>query len=131
MLDLSKETLAQIRDLPELEKPANNVLNQPEKVLQFGTGVLLRGLPDYFIDKANKQGIFNGRVIVVKSTSQGGTDAFEKQNGLYSHCIRGFENNVKIEQNIINGSISRVLSASDDWNEILECAKNSELQIII
>mgnify|MGYP006184064525 CR=1 FL=1 len=26
----------------------------PEKVLQFGTGVLLRGLPDYFIDKANK-----------------------------------------------------------------------------
>jgi tagaturonate reductase len=27
----------------------------PEKVLQFGTGVLLRGLPDYFIDKANKQ----------------------------------------------------------------------------
>jgi len=28
----------------------------PEKVLQFGTGVLLRGLPDYFIDKANKQG---------------------------------------------------------------------------
>ncbi len=29
----------------------------PEKVLQFGTGVLLRGLPDYFIDKANKQGL--------------------------------------------------------------------------
>ena len=30
----------------------------PEKVLQFGTGVLLRGLPDYFIDKANKLGVF-------------------------------------------------------------------------
>ena len=27
----------------------------PEKVLQFGTGVLLPGLPEYFIDKANKQ----------------------------------------------------------------------------
>ena len=31
----------------------------PEKVLQFGTGVLLRGLCDYFIDKANKQGARN------------------------------------------------------------------------
>jgi tagaturonate reductase len=25
--------------------------------LQFGTGVLLRALPDHFIDKANKQGL--------------------------------------------------------------------------
>ena len=29
-----------------------------EKVIQFGTGVLLRGLPDYFIHKANEKGIF-------------------------------------------------------------------------
>ena len=42
----------------------------PEKVLQFGTGVLLRGLPDYLIDKANRQGIFNGRIVVVKSTAR-------------------------------------------------------------
>jgi tagaturonate reductase len=34
--------------------------NLPERVLQFGTGVLLRALPDYFIDQANKKGIFNG-----------------------------------------------------------------------
>jgi tagaturonate reductase len=39
--------------------------------LQFGTGVLLRGLPDYFIDKANRQDIFNGRILVVKSTALG------------------------------------------------------------
>jgi len=65
-----------------LELPSNNVFDLPEKVLQFGTGVLLRGLPDYFIDKANKQGIFNGRVVVVKSTSQGGTDAFSLQDNL-------------------------------------------------
>ena len=42
----------------------------PEKVLQFGTGVLLRGLPDFFIDRANKKGIFNGSVVVVKSTTK-------------------------------------------------------------
>ena len=38
--------------------PSANIFELPEKVLQFGTGVLLRGLPDYFIDKANKQGVF-------------------------------------------------------------------------
>ena len=32
-----------------------SLFSLPEKVLQFGTGVLLRGLPDYFIDKANKK----------------------------------------------------------------------------
>ena len=37
--------------------PDHALFELPEKVLQFGTGVLLRGLPDYFIDKANKQGI--------------------------------------------------------------------------
>jgi tagaturonate reductase len=57
----------------------------PEKVLQFGTGVLLRGLPDYYIDKANKQGIFNGRIVVVKSTGNGGADEFYNQDCLYTH----------------------------------------------
>ena len=41
--------------------PDESLFALPEKVLQFGTGVLLRGLPDYFIDKANRQGIFNGQ----------------------------------------------------------------------
>ena len=39
----------------DIETPAESVFDLPEKVLQFGTGVLLRGLPDYFIDKANFQ----------------------------------------------------------------------------
>ena len=67
----------------------------PEKVLQFGTGVLLRGLPDYFIDKANKQGLFNGRVVVVKSTDQGGTDAYGVQDGLYTILEKGIENELQ------------------------------------
>ena len=41
--------------------PQEAIFELREKVLQFVTGVLLRGLPDYFIDKANRQGVFNGR----------------------------------------------------------------------
>lgn len=103
----------------------------PEKVLQFGTGVLLRGLPDFYIDKANKQGIFNGRIVVVKSTSSGGSDAFERQQGLYTHVIRGIEKGKVVDEVIVNASISRVISAASDWKAVLECATNPDMTVVI
>ncbi len=115
---LSRYTLKNISS-SNIELPTEAMFELPEKVLQFGTGVLLRGLPDYFINKANRQGIFNGRIVVVKSTSSGDSSAFEKQDGLYTLCVRGLRNGEKVEENIINSSISRVLSAKEDWEEIL------------
>src|SRR6476660_7023302 len=113
------------------ELPDESLFDLPEKVLQFGTGVLLRGLPDYFIDKANRQGEFNGRIVVVKSTSQGSADAFDKQDGLYTLYVKGIDNGKMTEEAIINSSISRVLSAKEQWSPILECARNPEMKIII
>lgn len=127
---LSRQTLKNISQ-EKVNIPGKNIFELPEKVLQFGTGVLLRGLPDYFIDKANKMGIFNGRIVVVKSTDHGDTTAFNEQDNLYTLCIRGTEDNQKIEENIINASISRVLTAQSDWNEVLKCAQNPNIQIII
>lgn len=103
----------------------------PERVLQFGTGVLLRGLPDYFIDKANKKGVFNGRVVVVKSTDGGDAVAFDNQDGLYTLCMRGLVNGQSVEENVICSAISRVLSAATQWELVLKCAHSSELNIII
>src|SRR4051812_34340895 len=114
-----------------LQMPEDNLFELPEKVLQFGTGVLLRGLPDYFIDKANRQGIFNGRIVVVKSTSHGDTSAFERQDGLFTQCIRGIEQGQKVEEDVINSSISRVLNATTEWEQILKCAHNEEMSVII
>lgn len=127
---LSRNTLKDITP-KKLALPDEEIFELPEKVLQFGTGMLLRGLPDYYIDKANRNGIFNGRIVVVKSTSNGDTTAFDKQDGLYTLCERGIENGKKIEENFICSAISRVLNAQDEWSEILKCAYNQELQIII
>lgn len=127
---LNKSNLSVIKS-NAVQKPEANVFELPEKVLQFGTGVLLRGLPDYFIDKANQQGIFNGRIVVVKSTDTGGTDAFKEQDGLYTLCVRGIDKGEKAEENRICSAISRVLSAKQQWDEILKCAHNPQLQIII
>lgn len=122
---------ANLLSIDSLQKPEPANFNLPEKVLQFGTGVLLRGLPDYFIDKANKQGVFNGRVVVVKSTDSGGADAFATQDGLYTICVRGIEDGQQVNENIISGAISRVLSARSEWSAILECARNPEMQVVI
>ncbi|MFT3747414.1 MAG: tagaturonate reductase [Agriterribacter sp.] len=129
-MQLNKSTLAQISN-PGIQKPVNEIFDLPEKVLQFGTGVLLRGLPDYFIDKANKKNVFNGRVVVVKSTDTGGVDAFDTQDGLYTICVQGLENGKQTEETLINAAISRVLSAKSQWKEILDCAHNAEINIII
>src|SRR6187549_4268850 len=127
---LSKFNLKNV-NAGEVSVPDESLFALPEKVLQFGTGVLLRGLPDYFIEKANRQGIFNGRIVVVKSTDTGDSAAFDKQDSLYTLCIRGLENGKEIKENIICSSISRVLSARQDWEEILQCAHNPAIQIII
>src|SRR6185437_2014088 len=129
-MKLSRYTLKNI-SRENVVVPEEEIFDLPEKVLQFGTGMLLRGLPDYFIDKANRQGIFNGRIVVVKTTSKGDTAAFDKQDGLYTLCERGIVDGEKIEENIISSSISRVLIAQKDWGEILECAHNLDLKIII
>ncbi|MDX1955512.1 MAG: tagaturonate reductase [Chitinophagaceae bacterium] len=115
----------------QLKASPEELFSLPEKVLQFGTGVLLRGLPDYYIDKANKQGVFNGRIVVVKSTSSGGADAFDHQQGLYTHVLRGVDKGEVVDKVIINASISRVISAASDWNAVLECATNPDMQVII
>ncbi|MGH2553824.1 MAG: tagaturonate reductase, partial [Chitinophagaceae bacterium] len=129
-MQLSKNTIVTIANREGLDIPGEKLFELPEKVLQFGTGVLLRALPDYFIDKANKQGIFNGRIVIVKSTDSD-SSAFDKQDGLYTICVRGVENGKTVEENIINASVSRVLSAKIDWQRILECAHNPEMKIII
>lgn len=129
-MKLSADTLKNIASVKVIT-PNEKILELPEKVLQFGTGILLRGLPDYFIDKANRAGIFNGRIVIIKSTSKGDSSAFEKQDGLYTLCIRGIVDGRKVEENIINSSVSRALVAQHQWPQILECAHNEKLQVII
>jgi tagaturonate reductase len=130
-MQLSKKIIKKIPSKQGLTIPEEKLFSLPEKVLQFGTGVLLRGLPDYFIDQANRNNIFNGRIVVIKSTSQGSTDAFAHQDGLYTLSVRGIENGAMTEETIINSSISRVLSAKEGWPAILKCAHNPEMKIII
>ena len=127
---LSSSTICNIRS-DAFQVPDATTLQLPEKVLQFGTGVLLRGLPDYFIDKANRAGKFNGRVVVVKSTAGGELEAFAKQDSLYTICVRGIDEGASVSENIISAAVSRVLVAKSDWEKVLALAASRDMKIVI
>jgi tagaturonate reductase len=127
---LSKEILPELHS-SNVALPSLSHFDLPERVLQFGTGVLLRGLPDYFIDQANKQNKFNGRIVVVKSTSKGDLSSFHTQDNLYTICVRGIENGAVVEKNIISSAVSRVLDATTDWESVLAVGRSTDLKLII
>ncbi len=111
--------------------PPANAHAYPEKVLQFGTGVLLRGLVDNILNEANSRGKFAGRVLVVKSTEGGDHAAFEEQDHLYSIWTRGLQQGQQIDRIRISNVISRVIKAQSNWAAVLEAAGSPALEIIV
>ncbi|MEP6467092.1 MAG: tagaturonate reductase [Parafilimonas sp.] len=129
---LTKDNLDKISAAAEnISIPATAEFALSEKVLQFGTGILLRGLPDYFICRANRRHIFNGRIILVKSTNSGDATLFAKQDNLFVHVFKDVQQTNHQEKFFINTAISKVLIAKNEWQKILDCAAQTELKIII
>ena len=113
------------------EKQATTLLSLPEKILQFGTGVLLRALPDYFIELANRNEQFNGRVVMVKSTPAPVESACVHQDFLFTQVIRGIEDGKPIEEFILNTSVSRCLHSNEHWTEVIQFAISPHLEVVI
>lgn len=125
---LNKRNLKKIRTRAVALPPAS-LFELPEKIMQFGTGALLRGLPAWCIDKANRKGIFNGRIVAVTSGTE--LEMLHKQDALYTICERA---GTKKEQSVsftVNAAISRVLNENLHWEQILRCATNPEMKIVI
>jgi tagaturonate reductase len=131
-LNISKQNLSKISPKNGLKLPNEAVFNLPEKIISFGTGVLLKGLPYYFVNKANNQGIFNGRILAVKSTpGSSEIESLANQDFLYTLQSKGIQNGQETEEALVNAAISRILHADTSWNEILNAAHSPELQIVI
>jgi tagaturonate reductase len=128
---LSKSTLPVIHPSVEIHLPDPSVFGLPEKVLQFGTGVFVRGLIDYYIDKANHEGLFNGRVVMVKSTAAGDIRDLGDQDGLYTLIMKSVDGNTHLEERRVCAAVSRVLDAKTQWADVLACAANPDLSVVV
>jgi tagaturonate reductase len=103
----------------------------PERVLQFGTGMLLRAICAASVDAANRAGRFNGRVLVVQSTPHGTASALHAQDGLFTLVERGLWNGAPVERTRLVGAVSRALIADAQWRAVREAVTQPQLQVIV
>lgn len=103
----------------------------PERVLQFGTGMLLRALCAAAVDAANRAGAFHGRIVVVQSTPHGNARAINAQDGLFTLVERGLLDGAAIERTRLIGAVSRALVADTEWQAVRATVAQPELQVIV
>lgn len=110
--------------------PAPALLDLPERAVQFGTGAFLRGFVEPLLDAANRAGRFGGRVVLVGSTGSGRDRVLAEQDGLYTLSVRGIEAGEPVHAQRVVGVVSRALSAADEWDAVLACARDPRLELV-
>lgn len=92
--------------------------------------MLLRALPDWLIDQANKNGQYPGRIVMVKSTA---TDKgpLEDQHGCYTILERGTLSGEPVNRVWSVNSISRILAAATEWQDVLTLMRSPYLELVI
>jgi tagaturonate reductase len=113
-----------------IELPRADVLDLPERAMQFGTGALLRGLVDFFIDEANARGQFGGRIVMVGSTGSGRDRRLNEQDGLYTLVVQGLVDGAARRDCRVIASVSRALASTSEWDAVLRAAENSSMDLI-
>lgn len=103
----------------------------PERILQFGGGNFLRGFVDWMVDKLNKEGLFNGSIVVVKPTEGGSYKELEAQNGLFHVVLDGIQNGEHVSEITLVESVSRTIHPYRQWEAFLDTAKESGMRYIV
>lgn len=114
-----------------VEPPVSGHDRLAERVLQFGTGAFLRGFVECFLDQANRDGRFAGRAVIVGSTGSGRAGVLDEQDGLFTLCTRGLRHGEPVDACRVIASISRGLSAAQDWSAVLELAASPDLELVV
>ena len=102
-----------------------------ESVLQFGSGRFLRAFADLFIHEARQAGQDIGRIVVVQSTGTGRARLFNDQHGRYRLRVRGIRDGRRIDESVEVESVSRALSAVEDWEAVLAAGRDPSTEYIL
>lgn len=102
-----------------------------ETIIQFGEGNFLRGFVDYFVQKLNDKGLYDGSVAVIKPTNRGNVDKFIAQNFEYNLFLRGIENGKETCEHTKINAISRIINPYEDWSACLDLAKSEDVRFVV
>ena len=102
-----------------------------ETVIQFGEGVFLRGFVDHFLDVLNKQGIYDGKAVVVQPRPGGKVKNLQEQNCKYNLFLRGIqEGKACVEHHLIE-SISRCVDPYAQFDQFMALAEQPSFRFVI
>ena len=102
-----------------------------ERIIQFGEGGFLRGFVDYFFQKLNDKGLFEGSVVVVQPIKTGMCDILKEQNCEYNLFLRGVDNGKVVDEHTHIDIISRCINPYEDYESYLNLAKNPDFRFIV
>ena len=105
--------------------------NYPEKVLQFGEGNFLRAFVDWMIDKANRDGIYRGSIVLCQPIAQGLKDMINAQDGVYTLAMRGAESGQPVENIEVITSVSRCINPCENYEDLMEIARSADLEVVV
>jgi tagaturonate reductase len=102
-----------------------------ETFLQFGTGNFLRAFADLFASQENRAGRPAGRVVAVQSTGAERARELNERGCRYHVAVRGFSGGKVVDEVELADSISRVLVAATEWDEVQKVASSPDLRWIL
>lgn len=101
------------------------------KVLQFGTGVFLRGYFDWMLQQVANQGLADPKVSMVKLTPRGDLSSCEKQNGEFHVILQGLDNGETVDKIEKVDRLKDFMHPYNAWNHFLESAKDPEYKLVV
>ena len=102
-----------------------------ETIIQFGEGNFLRGFFDCFLDKMNKQGLYDGKAVVIQPRAGGKCAILNAQDCKYNLYLRGIENGEIKQEHALVESISRGIDPYKNFGEYMALADNPDLRFVV
>lgn len=102
-----------------------------ETIIQFGEGNFLRGFFDYFLDSMNKQGLYDGKAVIIQPIEIGRIAELNGQNCKYNLYLRGIENGEIKQEHCLVESISRGIDPYKNFEDYIELADNPDFRFIV
>ena len=102
-----------------------------ETVIQFGEGGFLRGFADYFFQKMQDKGLFDGSVVIVQPIEKGVCSVLEQQGCEYNLFLRGIDNGQVVDEHTHIDIISRCVNPYDDFEAYMKLAENPDFRFIV
>ena len=102
-----------------------------ETIIQFGEGVFLRGFVDHFVDVLNKQGIYDGKVVVVQPRPGGKVKVLQDQGCQYNLFLRGIRDGEAISEQSLVESITRCVDPYGDFEAFRALAAEPSFRFVV